>query len=158
MNFKGAIQLDGVFEITHIRDGKIIDREVIHNTTTNVAFKRVAGLINGRISGAGVNFDYLALDQSTGATAAASTGLAIECTTCGLGRAAATCTWQTTTNASDTAQMLKTFSATNTKTIYGAGVFDTATTGGNMLAGTHFAGKAMVSGDTLAITYKVKVA
>jgi hypothetical protein len=158
MKFNGAIKLEGVFNIKHFREGQLLSEETIHNTTTNVAFKRVAGLINGRINGLGVNFDYLALDQSTGATAAASTGLAIECTTCGLGRVAATCTWQTTTATSDTAQLLKTFAATNTKTIYGAGVFDTATTGGNMLAGTHFAGKALVSGDTLAITYKVKVA
>jgi hypothetical protein len=71
-------------------------------------------------------------------------------------RAAATCTRTITTTANDTAQLVHTFTATASQSVREAGIFDTATSG-VMLARQTFTAKALDSGDTLAVTYRVKV-
>jgi len=156
MKIKGALQIEGFWTIRHMRGDKILSEETIHNTTTNVGFKEVAGLINEQSS---IGFKWLALDNSGTAAAAANTTLASEITDAGLGKAAATCSKVTTTVAGDTAQLLKTFTATATKTVRGAGVFDTAgASTGVLLARSTFSAKNMEANDTLQVTYKIKVA
>jgi len=156
MNLGDEIKIKGRFNIKHYRNGKILSEETIDNTTTTAGFAEIAGLFNEQTSG---GFKWLALDESSTATTSGSTGLAIECTTSGLGRAQATSSRVTTTNPNDTAQAVKTFTATATKTIYGAGIFDTSTANaGVMAAGTHFSAKNLEANDSLQVTYKVKIA
>jgi len=155
MKIKGVIVLDGIFEVKHYRGGELIDSNVIHNTTTTVGFKKVAQLFNG-IDGSA--FKWIALDESSTSATAADTSLASEITSNGLDRASATCSNVTTTNTSDTAQLVHTWTATGTQVVYGAGIFDTSTaSGGNMSARTTFPAKNLENGDVLTVTYKVKV-
>jgi len=154
MRIKGALQIEGYFTVRHMRGDKILSEETIHNTTTNAGFKEIAGLINEQSSG---GFKWLGLDNSGTAAAAADTALASEITTAGLSRVSATCSKVTTTVAGDTAQLLKTFTATATKAVRGVGIFDTASAG-IMAARTTFTAKNMETNDTLQVTYKIKVA
>jgi len=152
----GAIQLKGEFTIRHFRNGNLLSEEVLNNTVTNTGIADIAGSINGNRT---QTFKWLALDNSSTAAAAANTALASEITDAGLGRAAATPTQVTTTLSSDTAQCVKTFEATATKTVYGVGLFDTSTaSGGTMTSRVTFAAKNMLSGDLLCITHRMKVA
>lgn len=154
MKLGGEIKIKGEFTIRHYRGGKLLSEEVIDNTTTKAGFAKVAGLINEDSSS---GFKWLALDESSTATTAGDTGLGIEATQGGLGRTSATNSRVTTTNTSDTAQAQKTFTATATKTIKGAGIFDTSTAGsGNMAAATHFSDKNLEDQDTLQVTYRIK--
>jgi len=147
--------LPGVFLIEHIRDNKLLSKIEIHNTATAVGKAIVAGLINEVSSG---GFKWLALDSSSTAATDSDTALAAEITANGCGRLAATCTRVTTDDSNDTAQLLHTWTATGTQTVQGVGIFDTSTaSGGNMLARTTFAAKAMETNDTLAVTYKVDI-
>jgi len=156
LRIKGALQIEGQFTILHKRGDKILSEETVHNTTTNVGFAEVAGLINEQSS---IGFKWLALDNSGTAATAADTALATEITDSGLGKASATASKVTTTVAGDTAQLLKTFTATATKTVRGVGIFDTAgASAGVMLARTTFSDKNMEANDTLQVTYKIKVA
>lgn len=155
MRLNGVIKIQGWFEIDHYRNGELIDREIIDNTTTNTGFAEVAGLINEVTN---IGFKWIALDNSSTAATAADTALAGEITVAGMSRVASTCTLTTTTISDDTALLVHTFTATASQAVQGAGIFDTATSGGVMLARTTFTSKAMETDDTLAITYKVKVA
>ena len=151
---QGAIKLYGWFEIDHYRDGRLIDREIIDNTTTNTGFAEVAGLINEVTN---IGFKWIALDSSSTAATAADSALAAEIAVAGMSRVVSTATRVTITQTNDTAQLLHTFTATASQAVKGAGIFDTATSGGVMLARTTFTSKAMETDDTLAVTYKVKV-
>tara|TARA_Y100000310_G_scaffold257313_1_gene265348 strand:+ start:331 stop:804 length:474 start_codon:yes stop_codon:yes gene_type:complete len=157
MKLQGALVLKGEFTIRHFRDGKLLSEEVLDNTVTNVGKADIAGLINGNRTDL---FKWLALGDTSTAAAATNTASALsEITSGGLGRAAATPTQVTTTLSSDTAQAVKTFSATATKTVRGVGLFDTSTaSGGTMASRVTFSDKNMESGDTLQITHKMKVA
>lgn len=150
--------LDGWFNIKHFRNGELLSEEIVHNTTTTVGRKRVAGLINERVSGAGQGFNYLAIGSSGTVSTSASTALTTELTYASFARTAATCTWQTTTTASDTARLVHTWTSASAGTVNvrECGILDTAS-GGNMLAKTTFAAKAMANADTLAINYSIKV-
>jgi len=150
-----TIKARGVYEIRHYRNGKLLSEETIDNTSTTAGFAKIAGLYNEDSSG---GFKWLALDESSTTYTAASTALGAEATSGGLGRAEATNSRVTTTSTSDTAQAVKTFTATATKTVLGAGIFDTSTaSAGTLSAGTHFTAKNMESDDTLQVTYKVKI-
>ena len=154
--FIGAIKLIGEFDIRHFRNGKLLSCEHIHNTTTNVGFAEVAGLINEATT---IGFKWLALDSSSTAATAANTALAAEITANGLTRVAATCSRTTITQTNDTARLQHTWTATGAQTVQGAGVFDTSTaSAGILLARTTFTAKGMEADDTLNIDYKVKVA
>lgn len=156
MNLNENLTMKGQFTIQHYRNHQLIDMEVIDNTTTTAGFAELAGLYNENRSD---GFKWLALDESSTAITSASTALGVEATTSGMSRAAATCSQVTTTNASDTAQLEKTFTATGALTIKGAGVFDTSTaSSGTMSAAAHFSDKNLETDDELAITYKIKIA
>lgn len=71
-------------------------------------------------------------------------------------RATATLSQQTTTITGDTFQAVGTITATGTKTITNAGLFDAATTG-NMLIKGDFTGVPLLSGDSIEFTFKLQV-
>lgn len=154
MKLNGSVLLKGQFNLKHIRNGKLLSEETIDNTITTVGIREVAGLINEVTTG---GFKWIELGSSSTSASAANTTLAAAITAAGMPRAAATCTRTITTTANDTAQLVHTFTATASQSVREAGIFDTATSG-VMLARQTFTAKALESGDTLAITYKVKVA
>ncbi len=154
MKIKGAAVLKGQFRISHLRDGQILSEEVFDNTITNAGKKETAGLINEDASG---GFKWIELGDSSTTAVAADTALASAITAAGLARAAATCSKSTTTVAGDTAVLTHTFTATATQSVQEAGIFDSSTAG-IMLARQTFTAKNMEANDTLAVTYKVKVA
>ncbi|HUV84561.1 MAG TPA: hypothetical protein VMV86_02580 [Methanosarcinales archaeon] len=154
MNIQGAVVLKGQFRVTHLRDGQILSEEVFDNTITNTGKKETAGLLNEQATG---GFKWIGLGSSSTTAVAADTALVTAITAAGLARAAATCSKATTTVAGDTAQLVKTFTATATQAVREAGIFDSSTAG-IMLARQTFAAKNMEANDTLAVTYKIKVA
>lgn len=155
MKLDGALTLKGVFTIRHYRDGKLLDEEEVTNTVTNAGKAGVAQLMNGVGSDQG---KWLAVGSSSTAIAAADTTLNSEHTAGGLGRASATCTTVTTDVSGDTAQLVHTWTATATKTVRSAGIFDTSTANtANLWAGQTFSAKNMETDDTLEITYKVDI-
>jgi hypothetical protein len=102
---------------------------------------------------AGTGFDrplYVALDKASMAGLdATSNALGTEATESGVARAASTLTVQTTTVTGDTCRVYKSFSCAATVTIYGAGVFNAASTG-NMLAFHEWPALVnLISGDTV---------
>ena len=146
--------LRGHFNLRHLDPrGNLLDETTINNTITNMGKDEVAGLINGARTGA---FTKIAIGTSETAASVTNTGLLVELAG-GMARASATCTQVTTDVANDTAQLVHTFSATASYTVKEAGIFDTATSGGRILARGTFTGKAMTSGDSLTVTYKIDV-
>jgi len=155
MKLHDNYKIKGQFIVQHWRNHQLIDMDVIDNTTTTAGLAEVAGLFNESRAG---GFKWIALEESSTAYTSASTALGVEATTAGMGRAAATCSQVTTTNPNDTAQLVKTFTATGTITIKGAGIFDTSTAAaGNMAAASHFADKNLEANDSLVVTYKVAI-
>jgi hypothetical protein len=153
MNFKGAIGVSGKVRLLHKRGEKVISDDTFCNTITTAGIAEVAGLINGSRTGA---FTYLALGDSGTEATAADTALTNEITAAGLARVAATCTRTITDTANDTAQLLHTFTATNTQAVREVGIFDSAAVG--IMLGHHtFPVKNMEEDDVLQITYKVDV-
>lgn len=147
--------LKGVFTIEHRdREGNLKDRFDIDNTVTNTGKASIASHIQG---GAYTRFIRIALDASSTAAAAANTTLASEITSPSLKRVLATASAATTTVSNDTSQLVHTFSSTATQTVYGVGVFDSASSG-VMVSRTTFAAKNLASGDTLQVTHKLIVA
>jgi len=151
---KEKFTIGGYFNLRHFDAfGNLLDETTIKNTVTDMGKDEVAGLINGTRSGA---FTKLAIGTSGTAASSANTGLLTELAG-GMARAAATCSQITTDVANDTARLVHTFTATASYTIKEAGIFDTATSGGRILARGTFTGKAMSSGDTLTVTYDIDV-
>jgi hypothetical protein len=151
---KEKFTLRGYFNLRHFDVyGNLLDETTIHNTVTDMGKDEVAGLINGTRTGA---FTYLAIGTSGTAASAANTGLLAELAG-GMARASATCTQITTDVTNDTARLVHTFNATASYTVQEAGIFDTPTSGGRILARGTFTGKAMSSGDTLTVTYDIDV-
>jgi len=150
---KGFITIAGRFGISHLRDGKTLSYEEFNNTVTTVGKAEVAGLINEATSG---GFKWIAVGSSSTAAVVGNTTLAAEHTGSGLARAAATCTRVTTDTTNDTAQLVKTFTATATKTVQEAGILDSSSSG-VLLARQTFSAKNMEANDTLAVTYKIDV-
>lgn len=146
----------GIFTIEH-RDkfGNLKDRFDVDNTVTTAGKGGVTAHLYG---GASARYMYLALDASSTAAAVANTTLASEITSPSLKRASSTATQATTTVSNDTLQNVHTFSSTATQTVYGVGLFNTATSGGTLMSRTTFAAKNLVSGDTLQVTHKLIVA
>ena len=153
MKLNNTITLKGQFDIKHFRNGKMISQETIDNTVTSTGKAEIAGLINEVTS---IGFKWLALDASSTVATAADTTLASEITSPSLARAAATCSRTTTTVANDTAAAIKTWTSTATQTVYGVGLFDSASSG-VMASRATFTAKNLVSGDTLQVTHKLKV-
>lgn len=113
-------------------------------TVTNAGLAEVAELIIG----SGVAFDSLAIGTGTANFNATSTELNDE-----YQRASATLSTETTDTTGDTAQLLHTFTFTESKAITEAGVFNHASTG-DMLVAQTFSAVNVVNGDSLQITYQ----
>jgi hypothetical protein len=122
------------------------------NLITNVGHAAA----NARMSGQGSYAAFVNLAIGTGTTAAAATDTALqtEISTLGGARGAATATQTTTTVANDTTQLVKTWTFTGSFAVTEEGIFDSASSGGNMLAHQVFGAVNVVSGDSLTITHK----
>lgn len=107
-------------------------------------------LLTNRLKGAGTEPSYVAMGTGAGTAAIADTTLFTEVET----RTAGTSTQQTTTVTSDTYQVVGTVTATATRAITNAGLFD-ASTVGNLFVKGDFATINLASGDSIAFTIKI---
>lgn len=98
---------------------------------------------------------YIGWGTGAGTAAVADTTLFTEDTTDG--RVAATESRVTTTVTNDTAQYTATLTATGSKTITNAGVWDQTDPGGFLIQKSDHAGVPLVSGDSIQYTFKLKV-
>jgi hypothetical protein len=154
-NMNDTLKLKGLISLTVTdKDGNLKDERLIKNTITSAGLAQIA-LLAGDASA--VPFTYLALGTGTVAAEAADTALGTETSASGLERAAATVSRVTTTVANDTLQLVKTFTAGATAAITEAGIFNDASAG-TLLGRQVFSAVNVVSGDTLALTYKVSFA
>lgn len=131
------------------------DTGFIKNGTPNVAFAVFSGLVGN--TGSQTAFTYLATGTSNTAFAASQTTLGAEITDSGLQRASATVSRVTTTQTNDTLQLVKTFTASGTKSVEEVGIFN-ASSGGVMGGRALTTTKSLVSGDSYTVTYKIKFA
>ena len=123
------------------------------NLITNAGFAGAASRING--ADAEAAFTYLALGIGTTAADAADTTLESEITDSGLERASATASRVTTTQTNDTAQLVKTWTASGSKAITEAGVLN-ASSSGVLLARQVFSAINVVATDSIQLTYRIK--
>lgn len=152
-----TIKIEGYVRLEHRNaEGNLLfDTGFMKNGTPNVAFAVFSGLVGN--TGSQTAFTFIAVGTSSTAFAAADTALGAEISDSGLSRAAATVSRVTTTQTNDTLQLAKTFTATGTKTVTEAGIFNAAS--GVIMGGrVVFTGIGVVNTDTLTITYKVKFA
>ena len=150
------LKLKGHFSIDHMRNGKVIDHREIDNVITDAGRAAVAQRINASATAA---FTYIAIGIGTGAAVVGDVALGSEITTFGGARASATCSNVTTSVALDTAQMvlLFTFTSGASFAVTESGVFNAAS-GVTLLCRQTFSAINVTNGDTLQITWKVKVA
>jgi len=95
---------------------------------------------------------YVGWGTGNGTSAAADTTLFTEAAEA---RAAAAVSQATTTTANDTFQAVGTMTATATRTITNAGLFD-ASTSGNLIMKGEFGSVPLNSGDSIAFTMKIQ--
>jgi hypothetical protein len=150
-----TFRLEGTYDF-EIRDtnGKVRDSWTVKNLVTTVGFAQLA-LLAG--DAAAVPFTYIAVGTSDTAVAVGDTTLTAEITDTGLERAAGTVSRVTTTGANDTYQIVKTWTATGSKTIEEVGVLN-ASSAGTLLSHALTTSKAVANGETLTATYKLKFA
>jgi len=150
--------LKGWFKIDHFdKRGNLIESVETPNALMNLGFKEIAQLIGTNTTSGATAFDYIAVGTGTTAATATQTALITEITDTGLTRAAGTGTNVTTTVACDTFQLVKSFSPTGSKAVTESGVLN-ASSAGVMLCRQTFSAINVTDGDTLTITWKVKVA
>ena len=123
---------------------------------TNDSFEEISGLISSDTAGSYTAFDYIAVGTGTTAATAADTALGAEITDNGLDRSVSTGTQITDAQANDTAQLVHSFSVTGTDAVTESGVF-VASSSGTMICRQTFSAINVADGDTLQITWKVKV-
>lgn len=133
--------------------GNWADRRVMPNTVTNVGHAAA----NGKMSNQGgySTFTALAIGTGTQGTPSTATALAAEITTNGGARGTAgTISQVTTTVANDTTSLVKTWTFTGSFAITEEGVFDNASSGGNMACYQSFTAINVVNTDQLTVTHK----
>lgn len=155
-SFTDNLRPRGVFSLV-VRDslGKIKDARISHNLVTNVGFAGIASRING--SGAEAAATYLAVGTGITAAAATDTALGTELAVSGLSRVNATASRTTITITNDAATLITTFTVTGTAAVTEAGVLNAASAG-VLFARSVFTAVNVISGDSLQLTYKIKVA
>lgn len=155
---EAAIGLRGWSHWEHIRNGEVIDVRDVPNVIVNVGKSEVAYLMGIGVTGTHYTYQYIAIGVGTTTAITTDTALGSEITTSGGARATGAVTSQTTTVTYDTLQIAKTFTFTTSGTfaVTESGVFN-STTGGPMLCRQTFAAINVVSGDTLAVTWKIAV-
>jgi hypothetical protein len=124
------------------------------NLVTNAGFALAAGRLNG--SGSPAAATYIAVGTGTTAANASDTTLETEITDSGLARVNGTVSLVTTTVTNDTAQVTTTFTVSGTKAVTESGVLN-ASSSGTLLCRQVFSAINVVNGDSLAITWKVKM-
>ena len=150
IKLKGLVKLD-----IHDVNGNLRDTTGwLENTITKTGLAQIA-LLAGDASA--VPFTYLAVGTDSTAAANTQTALVAEITDTGLERAAATVSRTTTTETNDTLQLVKTWTASGSKTAEEIGIFNAASTG-TMLGRKVTGSKALSNGETLTATYKVSFA
>lgn len=132
--------------------GSMREAKVIGNLVTTVGKALAAGRLMG--SGAPAAATYIAVGTGTTAAAAGDTTLQTETATSGLSRVAGTASLVTTTTTNDTAQLTTTFTVSGTVAVTESGVFN-ASSSGTLLCRQVFSAINVVSGDSLAVTWKV---
>ena len=151
-------QLKGFVKIEHFdKKGILIEVVETPNALTNTGFAEVAGLINSDQSASHTAWDYIAVGTGTTAATATDTQLETEETENSLGRSAGTGTRVTTTVSNDTSQIVKSFSVSGSVAVTESGVLN-AGAAGVLLCRQTFSAINVADGDTLQITWKVKVA
>ena len=124
---------------------------------TNAGLAVVSGLLLD--TGSETAFTYLELGTGTTAFDATDTALVTRITDSGLARAEATASQETTTATDDTSQLTYQWTASGSKTVAEAGIFNAETSGGTMLARTVLSSaRALTSGDTYTYTYQIILA
>lgn len=126
----------------------------VHNKMTNASLAVITGLVGN--TGAQTAFGYLAVGTDSTAVSASHTALQAEITDTGLARASATISRSTTTQANDTLNFVKEWTASGTKTIEEVGIFNAASNG-VMLARATTGTISLLSGHTVEITYSWRV-
>jgi hypothetical protein len=126
----------------------------VRNGIPTVGKALIAGRLNA--SGAPAAADYIAVGTGTTAFAAGDTTLQTETAASGLTRAQGTVSLVTTTTTNDTAQVTKTFTVSGTVAVTESGLFN-ASSSGTLAARQTFTAINVVSGDSLAITWKVQI-
>ncbi len=151
-------KLRGFVKIEHFDNaGNLIEIVEGPNALTNTGFAEVAGIINSDQTASHTAWDYIGVGTGTTAATATDTALETEETQNGLTRAAGTGTRVTTTVANDTSQIVKSFSVTGSVAVTESGVLNASSTG-VLLCRQTFSAINVANGDTLQITWKVKVA
>ena len=107
-------------------------------------------IVTNRILGSGTEPKYVAMGTGSTAEAATQTALVTEVET----RTAGTSSRVTTTTTNDTYQVVGTVTATATRAIQEAGLFD-ASTVGNMLVRALFTTINLANGDSIQFTFKL---
>lgn len=152
---KDTIKLKTIINEKVFRDGELVLERESENLTPNAA---IAAFIK-RMGGDGSTdaFTYLALGTGTTAAANADTALESEITDSGLERASATVTYETDSITGDTLQLVKSWTATGSKSVTEIGVFNAASAG--TLGGrTVKTAVPLESNDVYQITYKIILA
>ena len=157
MASQGA-KLNGWIKIDHFdQKGQLIETVETPNALTNLGFREVAGLFCSDQAANWTAFDYIAVGTGTTTATATDTQLVTEVTNVGLTRAAGTGTLVQVNVASDTCQILKSFSVSGSSAVTESGVFNAAAAG-TMLCRQTFSAINVANLDTLQITWKVTVA
>lgn len=133
------------------RYGQVRETWVTENLITSAGKAQLA-LLAGDASA--TPFTYLAVGTSSTAVAVGQTALQAEVVDSGFERAAATVSRVTTTVTNDTMQLVKTWTASGSKTIEEIGIFN-ASSAGTMLGRSLTTSRAFTSGETYLATYKV---
>ena len=154
---KETCGLKGWFKIDHFDNaGNLIETVETPNAVMNLGFKEVAQLIGTDTTASATAFDFIAVGTGTTAATATDTALETEIENIGLARAAGTGTNVTTTVAYDTFQLVKSFSPTSSAAVTESGVLNLSAAG-ILLCHQTFSAINVANGDTLTITWKVKV-
>jgi hypothetical protein len=123
--------------------------------TATVLTSAGRAITTNRLKGAGTEPSYVGI--GTGATTAARTAVAADTalSTAAESRVLGVSTQQTTTTTSDTYQVVGTITATASRAVDEAGLFD-ASTAGNMFLSATFPVVNLASGDSIQATLKVQ--
>lgn len=116
-------------------------------------------IVTNRILGSGTEPKNLGWGTGAGSASASSTDLStpkdVDLSGAGPARTAGTSSQQTTTLTGDTYRVVTTRTATGSGTVTNFGLFD-ATSGGNLFVISDGQSVALVSGDSLQVTYNLK--
>lgn len=138
-------------EIVHMRDGEVLHRQTVKNVITTVGrdFLHTQGYKETGLGSVGLC--YIGLSNDTVSETSASTTLSNEIAANGLTRAIGTFAHTTGTN---TSTITKTFTASGSQSAQKAALF-TASSGGTMNHVLAFTQRALVTNDTLAVTFTI---